>query len=138
MKLIYRGASYDYDAATGFPLRTSAPNRQPYALSYRGSAYTVNPERAGEPNPAPIAANLHYRGVRYALNGGKVASGNAIAARPASALKLFTTQAAAVAEASNMHRVSINRSLERRLQIAEANGDQALVQLLRQEKQQVA
>ncbi len=135
MKLFYRGLSYDYDSITGAPLRTAATPRQPFTLSYRGLTYAVDPTRAVATVPDPVAANLIYRGLRYSLNGGKVAT---TWVKPAVDFKLFTTKAAANAEASNLHRVNIHRNLERRIKAAEANGDQTLIQLLQQEMEQMA
>lgn len=135
MKLFYRGVSYEYDVATGAPLRAAAPVRQPFNLSYRGLSYKVDPDKASRSEAIPSAAILVYRGLSYALNGGKIAM--AAAVKPVD-FKLFTTKAAEMVEVSNMHRANIYRQLERRLKTAESNNDQTLVQLLQQELKQVA
>jgi hypothetical protein len=135
MKLFYRGLSYDYDSVTGAPLRTPANPLQPFTLSYRGLNYAVDPAQAKSKVPDKVAATLIYRGARYNLNGGKVTT---TWVKPVVDFKLFTTKASAKAEASNLHRVNIHRNLERRLKVAEASGDQALVQLLHQEMEQMA
>jgi Domain of unknown function (DUF4278) len=133
MKLFYRGVSYDYDVATGAPLRAAAPVRQPFSLSYRGLAYDVNPAQATRSEPVHSAALLVYRGLTYSLNGGQVAIAPV---KPAINFKLFTTKAAAMAEVSNLHRSNIYQRLERRLKAAEAKGDQSLVQQLHREMEQ--
>ncbi len=134
MKLFYRGVGYEYDAATGAPLRAAAPASQSFNLSYRGLGYRVDPAKASRPEAIPSAAILVYRGLAYALNGNTVAQA---AVKPVD-FKLFTTKAAEMVEVSNMHRANIHRLLERRLKTAEANNDQSLVQLLQQELNQAA
>jgi Domain of unknown function (DUF4278) len=67
MKLIYRGATYDYDdayVATRRPLERTSP----YQLIYRGSTYWVDPTAIAETVVEPVVYELIYRGHTYQVS----------------------------------------------------------------------
>jgi hypothetical protein len=130
MKLCYRGIRYDYDATGRTPNASAAPI-QPYALSYRGIGYTVGP-MAAAPTAAVSGLNLCYRGLLYTLTGGtRETIGRAADLRR-------SHRPSDTMDPASVHRASLYRSLERRLRAAEARGDQALVQMLQQERRHIA
>ncbi|MEM6838776.1 MAG: DUF4278 domain-containing protein [Cyanobacteria bacterium P01_C01_bin.120] len=137
MKLCYRGVSYDYTPPVlevsesemlgqyrGRPLRFSYVGHVPFPqseakLMYRGAAYQTT--RHGEVQavvqvqPAPQEAQF----------------------KP-----VFDSMAAArrslLQEAADMHQTNIKRSLEHRMQVAQAKGDEYLLRQLQDEMHQYA
>lgn len=139
MKLCYRGVEYDYNPPSlevteseilghyrGRPTRFSyvrhIPFPQPVSqLQYRGSKYSTNPQGGRE----AVAGQSAYR-----------------VSVPKSAQMTETpTQQARrqlLQEASQAHRNNIQRTLERRLSVARAQGNNRLVEQLEQEMHQLA
>jgi Domain of unknown function (DUF4278) len=62
MKLIYRGATYDYHSAK--PQRQPTRRSEAYTLMYRGETYRVDPNAIAQP-VVPAQYELIYRGVTY-------------------------------------------------------------------------
>ncbi|UBF28787.1 DUF4278 domain-containing protein [Kovacikia minuta CCNUW1] len=75
MKLVYRGASYDYTPSksqtdeTVQTIERDRGARSLYRLNYRGTVYAVNPNVKPKKSFFHPIANLMYRGVAYSLNG---------------------------------------------------------------------
>jgi Domain of unknown function (DUF4278) len=69
MKLIYRGATYNYDPAQAKARRAAQPTRQSaYDLIYRGNAYRFDPSLAKPAAVKPSSYELIYRGNTYQVN----------------------------------------------------------------------
>lgn len=135
MKLSYRGIQYDYSPVT--------VDMAPSHLSghYRGHAVSFNYPRH---IPVPqVVAELKYRGVAYsktATGGIEVVapSESPIPVVPSRTASAFQARRALMNEVARMHRESIERSLQHRLDVARQRGDQNLVGLLEREMQQMA
>lgn len=128
MKLLYRGLSYEYNPGTivGRSELEQPAIGNPYTLSYRGSSFTVYPGlESSEALPQPVGS-LIYRGQSYSLNGGQPIVGR----QPRKIDR--------ISEVSQAHRNNVYLNVQRRLQAAQAQGDQALVNLLERELQQLA
>jgi hypothetical protein len=128
MKLLYRGLSYEHNPGTivGRPESEQPAIGNPYVLSYRGASFTVYPGfESSAAAPQPVGS-LVYRGQTYALNGGQPG----VAAHVCKVDRMTP-----VAQA---HRSNVYLNIQRRLQAAQAQGDQTLVSLLERELQQVA
>ncbi len=138
MKLCYRGIEYDYTPPSlemkdseilgcyrGRPLHFSyvshMPIPQPVAnLTYRGVAYTTTAAGYVQPT-APTAEPRHsvFQTIQSVDNSGMQARRHLLQ------------------EASIAHRTNIQRSLEHRLAVAKAQGNDTLVQQLEAEKNQL-
>ncbi|HEY9738524.1 MAG TPA: DUF4278 domain-containing protein [Trichocoleus sp.] len=139
MRLTYRGVEYDHNPPS---LEVSESEILGH---YRGRPQRFSYVRH-IPFPQPVA-ELKYRGSSYRTNSsGQVESvatqtkGNrSVAAGP-----VRTTSSMAEArrqllrEAANAHRESIQRTLEHRLAVAKAQGNESLVQQLEAERHQLA
>ncbi|NJL48634.1 MAG: DUF4278 domain-containing protein [Leptolyngbyaceae cyanobacterium SM2_5_2] len=138
MKLCYRGIEYDYTPPS-LEVKDSeilgCYRGRPLHFSYI-SHVTV---------PQPVA-NLTYRGVPYTTT----VEGHVRSATPVAALRQSVFQAIQAADNSGMqarrhllqesavaHRINIQRSLEHRLAVARAQGNEALVQQLEAEQHQL-
>lgn len=143
MKLSYRGVRYD---------RTSTPVEMVESEGtghYRGSNYHFTYPRH-IPVPQPVV-ELKYRGVAYQTNaaGGATSISPAIRAAKAAVRDVFRpsgldqarsairTKQAILSEVANVHRQNIERSLQHRIEVARARGDQNLVNVLEREMQQI-
>ena len=144
MKLAYRGIEYDYNP----PMLEVT--KSDIALQYRGHAVQHSYVRHV---PIPQAAErLTYRGVAYqsTRQGGiqqLEAQGTQQSAKSSVSLaglrsKLTGTSSAAQArrqllqESSSLHKANIARSLQHRMDVAKAQGNDALVQQLESEMSQ--
>ncbi|MBF2036158.1 MAG: DUF4278 domain-containing protein [Leptolyngbyaceae cyanobacterium T60_A2020_046] len=138
MKLCYRGAEYDYTPPVlevteseilghyrGRPARMSyvrhIPFPQPVAdLSYRGAAYHTNSH--GQVEAAPASQSDAHATAR--------------------SFPMFNSMAAArrqlLQEAARIHQDNIRRSLQHRIAVAQAQGNDALVRQLEEEMHQFA
>ncbi len=152
MKLIYRGAAYNYEPNqtsienTGRPVRSAQRFQAPYPVIYRGLTALVNPEAV--PNWAdnlPANFNLLYRGVALRVN--RHADGRAIATAQRSSTKRVnsTVLSSVMLAAANsnptvgkVHQANLLSNVQRRLDVARERGDMALVALLESERQQIA
>ncbi|MEB3226219.1 MAG: DUF4278 domain-containing protein [Synechococcus sp.] len=130
MKLTYRGVSYDYHPAT---LEVTEGD---IVGCYRGQAIRRHCVAQTVERPDVESILLHYRGGTYGLLQPVL--------KAATQPQAKTTVAAATIqdpqlsklmgrEARRIHLENMRRSLERRLQTAQARGDEHLVNLLKQE-----
>jgi hypothetical protein len=123
MKLSYRGVNYD-----------EAPSTLEVTEGEIGGMYRGQKWRYHYPRhvatPLPIH-NLKYRGVPYG-------SDQLIATTPAKTGIIRNEREQILDEWTNLHLQNIRRSLEHRLQVAKANGDQNLIRLLEAEFKQMA
>lgn len=107
---LYRGQSWRFHYARHIPKPQST-----HPLKYRGVAYCTGKPNAAEPNavaqPTTTSpyCNIAARNKREVLN-----------------------------EITNSHLKNIQRSLEHRLEVARAKGDDTLIQLLKAESEQMA
>jgi len=152
MKLIYRGATYNYDPSqasvgnTGQPVRSTQLARAPHTLIYRGVTTVVDPSAPPVWATAlPAVYNLIYRGTAVHVN--RNAQGQAIAtAQPVNSARISpaakpSTPVAVVSShpsVSRVHQTNLLTNLQRRLDVARERGDMALVDLLESERQQIA
>jgi hypothetical protein len=142
MRLSYRGVRYD-SVSTPIDMVESEALGQ-----YRGCGFHFTyPRHIPVPQPC---FELKYRGVSYQTNdsGGvesiSLATHSAKAAirnafRPTGvdqARSVIQTRKALLGEVARVHRQNIERSLQHRLEVAKARGDQNLVNMLEQEMQQ--
>jgi len=139
MQLIYRGVSYNFTPSS---LATQADRcQQAHSLKsianliYRGIRYVVDPDVQPAPAFVTAIANLTYRGVTYALNGGVPTSAPATVQ---SAKVGRRNPASLVQSTAATHQNNIYRNLERRIQVAQTQGNQNLVQMLERELKQIA
>ena len=139
MKLCYRGVEYDYN-----PPSLEVKESEIYGC-YRG-----RPTRFAYlrhvPIPQPVA-NLRYRGVNYTTNTqGQVVSPEKITEQRQPLFQnirltdnsMMQARRALLREASNVHRNNIQRSLQHRIAVARAQGNQLLIQQLEDELHQLA
>jgi hypothetical protein len=147
MRLTYRGASYEYNAA---PLevresdifshnweaqqrcKTLQENR--YPLTYRGVRYTTDQVATALSMPILRSSQtLSYRGAKYVRN-----VDGSTQMVPSAQPSAPNTTMAALRELSRVHQDNLRQNLARRLQAAKARGDQELVNLLEAESKQLA
>ncbi len=125
IKLTYRGVRYDCELPTLDMVESSVGGR------YRG-----HPWRLGHPRhlpaPQPICS-LQYRGVHYQSDRPSESRAR-VPERVTSAPKLCL---AIVSEVAQTHRDNLWKNLERRLQVAKAKGDRALIEMLENESKQL-
>lgn len=146
MRLVYRNAGYDYEPVP-VSLYESGISGQ-----YRGQTFQFQYPRH-IPVPQPVL-NLKYRGVAYqtasdgstttikpmvksAAQLGKSARVPAEAASGQLHSALFSRQVM-ISEVANVHRQSIQRRLQHRLEVAQAKGDDTLIGQLEQEMRLIA
>jgi hypothetical protein len=135
MKLSYRGLNYNDDPPTIDMMEEAGG-------LYRGCQWQIR-----YPRHVPIAQPSHalkYRGVPY-LSHSKAESTPANA--PSAVTNIKKTRgvsnrklekAMMMQEVEKIHRANLCRNLERRMNIAQAKGDQKLMNLLQQECQDLA
>ncbi|ASC69170.1 uncharacterized protein XM38_000960 [Halomicronema hongdechloris C2206] len=137
MKLCYRGVEYDYN-----PPMLEVTDEELQGC-YRGRSLRFSYVRH-IPIPQPVA-EMTYRGIPYRTNSnGQV---EPAATKPKSSLTLNLTSPMAnpmakarrqlLREAASAHRDNIQRSLQHRLEVARAQGNQALIQQLEDEMHQL-
>ena len=125
MKLIYRGAEYEYDPTEG---RSRANDRishfhAPITLTYRGDTYQIDPTRPARSTIEPRPHELIYRGNRYWVG--------------APGTKPVVSKSKPAANLTLVHRGHLQRNLQRRIEVARQNGDNALLSLLEAECRQI-
>lgn len=139
MKLTYRGVEYDHNPPS---LEMSESE---ILGTYRGRSYRFSYVRH-IPFPQPVA-DLKYRGVSYHTNSkGQIESvpahaqgheaGGFLHARAANSMAAARRQL--LKEAAIAHQASIQRTLEHRLEVARAQGNESLVRQLEDEMHQLA
>lgn len=132
MKLTYRGVNYE-----GTPALEVTEGE--IGGTYRGQQWKSHYVRH-IPQPAPVH-NLRYRGIAYRTGNSTTAVPKALEQPLAARLRqtLVTRNKREVLdELTNNHMKNICRSLEHRLAVAKAKGDNNLVQLLEAESEQMA
>lgn len=125
MKLIYRGAEYEYDPTQPKRDDRFSQFREPITLTYRGNRYQLDPNRPARSTELQ-PRELIYRGNRYWVGypDGKPVLSNVSQSKPAENLALT-------------HRANLQRNLQRRIERARQNGDSALLALLEVESRQI-
>ncbi|MGL5060144.1 MAG: DUF4278 domain-containing protein [Microcoleus sp.] len=128
MKLSYRGANYEYDIPT-VDMREGN-----IAGKYRGQNWNYRYPRhmtaPGEGSGTTYRSAQHTRNRNLKTNEIAAARGNTSAGD-------ITLKSAAI-EVAQVHRANICNILDRRKQIAAANGDESLLRLLEKEWKQMA
>jgi hypothetical protein len=127
MKLSYRGAKYE-NASSILEVTEGE-----IGGTYRGQSWRLNYVRH-IPEP-PSVHDLRYRGVAYRTGQTEVAVPSTAAGSRCTLPALHKRQREKVLdEAARTHLTNIRRSLERRMQVAKAKGDEKLVRLLQEEE----
>ncbi len=142
MKLIYRGVSYDYDPAqarsgnTGRPAR-STHQATPYTLRYRGVTLQVDPQAPAQQPTLPSEYDLIYRGVNYRVHRDHEGQAIALTQTPVKLRAPNIPSTLPRQYVDKVHQDNLLNNLQRRLQAAQAKGDQQLVALLEAERKQL-
>jgi hypothetical protein len=127
MKLSYRGIKYE----NASPILEMAEGD--IGGTYRGQTWRSHYVRH-IPEPAPVQ-DLNYRGVAYRTGKPAIAVPSAASAARCTLPGLHKREREkALNEVTRNHLANIRSSLERRMQVAKANGDETLVRLLEEEK----
>lgn len=149
MKLIYRGASYEYNSPSletretdllrrhqGAYQRCKTLQEASYPLTYRGVRYTTEQVAEALSSTPTLRGpqKLVYRGQQYI----KYPNGAIESVVPEKAVRIPNTTAELFKEVSRVHQDNLRRNLQRRLKIAKQQGNQSLVNLLEAEFQQLA
>lgn len=132
MKLTYRGVNYE-----GTPALEVTEGE--IGGTYRGQQWKSHYVRH-IPEPAPIP-NLRYRGVAYRTGNATTAIPKTVEQSAAARFRqtlVTRNQREVLDELTNNHMKNICRSLEHRLAVAKAKGDDNLIQLLEAESAQMA
>lgn len=149
MKLVYRGASYEYNPASlevrevdilrhyqSAHQRCHTLSESNYPLIYRGARYTTAQvaQSLASVTVSGTPQLLTYRGVQYIRN----ANGIVEFARPAKASLAPKSITPAFVEATAVHHENLRRNMQHRLEIAKGEGNQNLVSQLEAESRQLA
>jgi hypothetical protein len=137
MKLSYRGVSYEKTSPTLEVTESEIVGK------YRGQTYNVAyPRHIAVPD---AIVNLSYRGVPYFI--GKTGTTRDALERQISCegmaplgdrkLPTDTSRRKVLDNAAKSHLANIHRSLEHRIQVAKAKGDENLIRLLEAESKQL-
>ncbi|NET57427.1 MAG: DUF4278 domain-containing protein [Symploca sp. SIO2E6] len=133
MKLTYRGIQYQTETAT-LEIREGE-----IGGTYRGVPWRFHNLRH-IPEPPPVH-NLAWRGVSYCTGKPEVAKPRTtpqpVGATVSRSWVLRKDRQKVLDEAMKAHLSSIRRSLEQRMQVAKAKGDEKLVSLLEAESEQM-
>lgn len=134
MELSYRGVNYENHPPTLEVTEAEICGK------YRGQNLSFRYVRH-IPLPPPVP-KLMYRGVAYG-NNQPVAAQETVAEQPVAriagkTLPIPKSREKFLDEAGIAHQANIRRSLERRLHIARAKGDESLLRLLEAESKQIA
>ncbi len=133
MKLTYRGIKYETEPAT-LEIREGK-----IGGTYRGVPWRFHHLRH-IPEPLPIE-NLRWRGISYSTGKLQIAQPSTTPQPVSGTLSqswLFRKDRQEVLDtAMKAHLSSIRRSLEHRMQVAKAKGDEKLVRLLEEESEQM-
>lgn len=149
MRLIYRGASYDYNSPSletretdllrrhqGTYQRCKTLQETSYPLTYRGVRYTTDQVAEALSSTPTLRSpqKLVYRGQQYL----KHPSGAIETVVAEKAVRVPNTTAGLLKEVGRVHQDNLRRNLQHRLQIAKQQGNQTLVNLLEAESKQLA
>ncbi|MEM9543068.1 MAG: DUF4278 domain-containing protein [Cyanobacteria bacterium P01_E01_bin.42] len=133
MKLDYRGVNYKHD-----PLSLEVSESE-IVGKYRGQEYRCRyPAHVPQLIPKP---RLQYRGLAYQtcpLIQTETSLNAQLAAIARACGQLPPTEDEPIEKAVEIHQKNLRRNLDRRLEVAKAKGDLALVQLLEKECEQLA
>jgi hypothetical protein len=134
MRLYYRGTGYDLEPFISDASTLEIPESSMTGY-YRGHAFNLNyPKHMPGPQPE---RNLNYRGTAYRV----LTTGELETLAVAPATRVTATRSSLRSSQQNLaevHRKNIHRSLQHRLEVAQASGDRHLVQQLELEMHQVA
>ncbi len=133
MKLSYRGVKYEADRSN-----LEVTESEVGGL-YRGQNWRYRYVRH-IPEPVP-PRDLNYRGVAYRTGEPVVGEHNVVAQLAANISRRIPTrnrQREILDELKNNHIKNIQRSLEHRLEVARAKGDENLIRLLEEESKEMA
>ncbi|HEY9763334.1 MAG TPA: DUF4278 domain-containing protein [Trichocoleus sp.] len=139
MKLTYRGVEYDHNPPS---LEMSESE---ILGKYRGRSHRFSYVRH-IPFPQPVA-DLQYRGVSYrttskgqieSVSGQAQGTESEVSLSARAANSMVAARRQLLKEAAIAHRESIQRTLEHRLAVARAQGNEPLVQQLEDEMHQLA
>lgn len=138
MKLCYRGVDYDYNPPS-LEVRDSE-----LTGCYRGRSINFS-YVSHVPVPQPVA-NYTYRGVGYSTNAqGQLQPATATPERQPvfqagriAAGKGLTARRHLLREATEAHRINIQQSIQHRIEVARAQGNDHLLRQLEDELHQVA
>lgn len=134
MKLSYRGVPYEPEA----------PNLEieegEIGGKYRGQAWKYHyPRHIPQLQPKLYR---QYRGVAYSTRPIVQSEENYVKpgelTQPICSVQIYKPRKIAIDELSKTHLDNIRRNLERRLEVAQTRGDSSLIDLLKQECQQLA
>ncbi len=133
MRLTYRGNEYEYQAVPVTMVESTTVGL------YRGQRFQFStPRHVPVPQPALM---LNYRGVPYKLTETGTMEAVAIAPRSAVSTPLpfyMKTPKELASEIAKVHHLNVERRLQHRLEVAQANGDQNLILQLQKEMQHLA
>ncbi|WP_024545675.1 DUF4278 domain-containing protein [Picosynechococcus sp. NKBG15041c] len=128
MKLTYRGVSYDYRPATLEVMEGDIVGR------YRGQTIRRHCVAETLERPEVESVLLHYRGNTYqSLQAVPEVLPQRQAAAAACPVQVLPLTKLMGQDARRIHLENMRHSLERRLQTAQARGDEHLISLLQQE-----
>lgn len=136
MKLCYRGVEYDYTPPVLEVSESEIQGR------YRGRSLKFSYVKH-VPFPQPTA-NLSFRGASYSTDSHgqfKSVTSEKEAPKRSRFIPVFDSMASArrqlLQESARIHQANIQRSLERRLEVAKAQGNDGLVRQLEDERHQL-
>ncbi|NEO31478.1 MAG: DUF4278 domain-containing protein [Symploca sp. SIO3C6] len=125
MKLTYRGVKYEAE-----PSKLAVAQGK-IGGKYRGLNWRLH-HPLELPKPEPVY-NLKYRGVPYCTGQGSITKRPKSVAKPAATLRRNQRQKV-LEQIKAVHLTNIRCTLERRMQVAKAQGDEQLVRLLEAEQ----
>ncbi|NEP02058.1 MAG: DUF4278 domain-containing protein [Symploca sp. SIO2E9] len=125
MKLTYRGVKYEAETSN------LVVGQGKIGGKYRGQNWRVH-YPLEVPKPEPMY-DLKYRGVPYCTGQGSIVEQPKSVAKPVAAPRRKQREKV-LDQIKIAHLANIRRTLERRMQVAKARGDQQLVRLLEAEQ----
>lgn len=135
MKLSYRGVSYEPSTASMLEVTEGEMGG-----TYRGQNWRLHYLRH-IPEPAPVH-DLKWRGVGYRTVQPQVATPTpapqSLSTLPVNSSSSRQQRQKILNQVTDRHLRNIQRTLEHRLEVAKAKGDEKLVRILEQESQQMA
>jgi hypothetical protein len=129
MKLSYRGISYEKEQPPAIMQEGEIGGK------YRGQAWKYHYPR--HVTQSQFKIDRKYRGLPYD-SPSSISDSSASMTGKFCPLLIKKTEKVSISEMSEAHLDNVRRNLERRLQAAQAKGDENLVQLLRRESQELA
>ncbi|MBL1176133.1 arginine synthesis PII-interacting regulator PirA [Pantanalinema sp. GBBB05] len=154
MKLSYRGATYDYNPPSLEVTESEVLSQHRYAsrnchtlrentipnpdlpLTYRGVTYTRGELATAERSLGHSNVTLTYRGASYRTHAANAMSSVTVAKTEKPVV--IPDRVPVLKEVGKIHQANLRRNLERRLQVAKAEGNFSLIPLLEAEFRQLA